>query len=351
MTRDATEGPRMSTPDPAPPSTPPPVPHSEDTGIVPGLWWWWVIGGALYGIAMRVLFGAMPDDAIGVMSTAFIFGAPFVMGALTVYGLRHAPLSVARMMIAPWATVGLMLVGCAVTLLEGSICLAILSPVFFALGTLGGLAMGLALRWLGRDRTELKAVVALPLLLMVFDNAMPLPDAHRVVRRSVEIDAVPAVVWHEILDARGIRADELPFSLTHAIGVPKPLEGVNVATADGEVRHSRWERGVHFRGEVVRRTPERSITWRYRFDEDSFPPGSMDDHVEIGGRYFGLDDTTFNLHPLPGGRTRLEIVAHYRVTSSINVYAVPVADLIGTDFVDTILGLYKGRSERTAARN
>lgn len=339
MNHDGMERPRMDTPAPRP----------GDTGITPGRWWWWIVGGALYGVAMRLLFGAIPDDHVGVMSTAFIFGAPFVMGALTVYGLRHAPMTITRMMIAPWMTICLMLLGCSVALLEGIICLAIMAPVFFALGTLGGLAMGFALRMLGRERTELKAIVALPLLLIVFDNVVPLPDAHRVVRRSVEIDAVPAVVWHEILDARAIRADELPFSLAHAIGVPRPLEGVNVATADGEVRHSRWERGVHFRGEVVRRVPERSITWRYRFDPDSFPPGSMDDHVEIGGRYFGLDDTTFNLQPLPGGRTRLEIVAHYRVTSSINLYAVPVAGILGEDFVDTILGLYKGRSERTAA--
>ena len=72
----------------------------------------------------------------------------------------------------------------------------------------------------------------------------------------------------------------------------------------------------------------------------------MDEHVEIGGRYFDLRDTTFNLSPLGEGRTRLEIVAHYRVTSSINLYAVPVARLLGHDFIHAIPVLYKGRSER-----
>jgi hypothetical protein len=89
-----------------------------------------------------------------------------------------------------------------------------------------------------------------------------------------------------------------------------------------------------------------AITWHYRFNAHSFPQGSMDEHVAIGGRYFDLDDTTFNLEPMPGGATRLEIVAHYRVSSAINFYAVPAAELLGRDFVSTILGFCKGRSER-----
>ncbi len=309
-----------------------------------------MIGGAVYGVCLRLLFGVLPDSFQGVMSVAFILGTPFMLGAITVYGRRHRPLAWITLIVMPWATVGLMLIGCAVTLLEGSICLAIMSPLFFAVGSFGGLAMGVALRLFGRHRTELRAVAALPLLLLLTDPYLPLQDARQVIRRSMVVNAAPAVVWDEIIDARAIRADELPWSLTHAIGVPKPLEGVNIVTDTGEVRYSRWERGVHFRGVVIDRQPHRSITWRYAFDGDSFPAGSMDDHVAIGGRYFDLQDTTFNLQPLPGDRTRLEIVAHYRVSSSINAYAVPVAALIGADFVDTILGLYKGRSERHAAR-
>ena len=136
--------------------------------------------------------------------------------------------------------------------------------------------------------------------------------------------------------------------MTHLIGVPKPLEGINVRIGNEEVRFSRWERGVNFRGFVTARKERESITWRYVFDDRSFPEGSMDEHVAIGGRYFVLRDTTFNLVPISGGKTRLEIVAHYRVSTSINAYAVPVAAFLGRDFLDTILGLYKHRSESVA---
>jgi hypothetical protein len=121
-----------------------------------------------------------------------------------------------------------------------------------------------------------------------------------------------------------------------------------VAAPGGEVRYSKWERGVNFRAAVTNKVQNKSITWHYVFDDQSFPAGSMDDHVAIGGEYFALHDTTFNLHPLPGGQTRLDIVTHHRVSTGINFYAIPAATLLGNDFIATILTLYKNRSERHA---
>jgi len=236
-------------------------------------------------------------------------------------------------------------------MLEGAICIALLSPLFLILGSIGGIAMALAL-YVARRRQQshLKAVAILPLLLLALDNVVPLSTQELSVRQAVIVNAGPATIWRQILTARDIRPDEFPTSLTYLIGVPHPVEGINRETPEGEVRFSRWERGVAFQGLVTQRKENESITWRYRFDAHSFPPGSMDEHVAIGGRYFDLRDTTFKLHPLPGGRTELELVAHYRVTTSIGFYAVPAATLLGNDFVHSILTLYKNRSEKAAPR-
>lgn len=120
-------------------------------------------------------------------------------------------------------------------------------------------------------------------------------------------------------------------------------------TPQGEVRYSKWERGVHFSALVTNRVENQTITWRYRFADDSFPRGSMDDHVKIGGEYFDLYDTTFNIVPISAGLSRLEIVSHYRVTTNINAYAKLVANFIAHDFMSTILQLYKSRSEETSS--
>jgi len=308
----------------------------------------WTLGGAVYGVLLRGLFGS-EQLFQGPMSSAFLLATPFTVGALTIYGCRNSAQGIGEMIARPWASVGLMLLGCALVMLEGSICIAIMSPLFLACGSLGGLAMGLALHLAGTRSAQLPVVAILPFLVVLGEHGSPPTDRELELRGSVIVNAPPEAIWKEILTARSIRPDELPLSLVHLIGVPKPVEGINVATADGEVRFSKWERGVNFRGIVTHREENHSITWRYAFDGHSFPEGSMDEHVAIGGRYFDLHDTTFNLQPVSGGSTELEIVAHYRVTSSINFYAVPVANVLGRDFIATILGLYKGRSERATA--
>lgn len=311
-------------------------------------WWKWTLAGALYGVVMRVLFGVLPRDVAGLMSVAFLLVTPFVVGALTIYGARFTSISVMAMIFRPWATVALMLLGCAVTLLEGAICVAILAPLFLICGSCGGIAMGVALRHSGRHAGKLPAVALLPFLMMMGEHGVPLENRELELKQSIVINAAPHAVWTQIMTARDIQANELPLSLTHLIGVPKPVEGINVAAPTGEVRYSKWERGVNFRAVVTQKDEDRSITWHYVFDDKSFPPGSMDDHVAIGGEYFALHDTTFNLQPLPGGRTRLGIVTHHRISTGINFYAIPVATLLGNDFIATILGLYKNRSERHA---
>ena len=311
-------------------------------------WWWWIIAGALLGVILRIVFGALPNSMEGPMSIGFMLGTPFVVGALTVIGAPPERRTVLFLIFAPWAGIGLMLLGCAITLLEGSICLALMAPLFLAVASLGGVLMGVALHFVPGASSRMSAIAVLPLLMLAGEGHAPLPERQVELRRDIVVDASPATIWNQILTARSIQPNELPPSLTHMIGVPKPLEGINVRTDDGEVRFSRWERGVNFRGFVTARKEHESITWRYVFDDRSFPEGSMDEHVAIGGRYFDLHDTTFHLTPTPDGRTRLEIVAHYRVSTSINSYAVPVAAILGRDFLDTILGLYKHRSESAA---
>lgn len=309
----------------------------------------WIAAGVLYGLLLRVLVTAVPGLTNGAMSVAFLLGTPFAVGAITVYGWCDEKSGFLEWIVRPAVSIVLMLLGCAVTLLEGSICLVMMAPLFLALGSAGGVFMGLLRTLWGWRRSQLGAVAVLPFLLALGDEHIALHERQQELRQSVEVQAPPAVVWQQILNARSIRPDELPFSWTHLIGVPKPLEGVNVQTAAGEVRFSKWERGVAFRGRVTDRQEHVAIRWHYEFDPHSFPEGSMDDHVAIGGRYFDLHDTTFHLTPLAGNRTLLEIVAHYRVSSSVNFYALPVARVLGNDFLHTILGLYQRRSEKAVA--
>ena len=86
----------------------------------------------------------------------------------------------------------------------------------------------------------------------------------------------------------------------------------------------------------------------YEFGPGSFPPGSLDDHIMIGGRYFGLEETSYTLEPEAGG-TRLTIRVGARVSTHFNWYAGLWADYLVDDTARAILGFYKARSERGGA--
>jgi hypothetical protein len=89
------------------------------------------------------------------MSVAFLIGTPVAVGAISVYGSPEARASLIRAFITPLIPMALMLLGAAVTLLEGSICIAIMSPLFFVLASVSGFIMALALRFTGAGRPTL----------------------------------------------------------------------------------------------------------------------------------------------------------------------------------------------------
>ena len=106
-------------------------------------------------------------------------------------------------------------------------------------------------------------------------------------------------------------------------------------------------KGIHFDQVVTAWQPQRYVHFDYRFAPDSFPPRALDDHVRIGGMYFDLRDTSYALAPRGNGTT-LTIRMRYRVSTSFNWYARPIARLLIGNFEDTILQFYRHRSEAAA---
>ena len=80
------------------------------------------------------------------------------------------------------------------------------------------------------------------------------------------------------------------------------------------------------------------MRWTYRFAEDSFPAGALDDHVKVGGAYFDLRDTSYTLTPEEGG-TRLHIRVSYRISTDFDAYANWVAQRLLGNFSEVILDM------------
>lgn len=312
--------------------------------------------GAAYGLLMRLVFGAvpfakvdMPAGSTGVMLASFVLLVPAMIGLYTVYALRQTRPSLLAAMVLPIVPVLCFVAGTALLLIEGSICIAMALPLFVAMAVVGGMVGWLVLRWFVPSAGSMHALMLLPLALAWAEHQAPLPDALRHTEASVWIAAPPEQVWQHIHNARDISPDELPSAWVYKVGVPYPDSGVTQWENGQRVRKSRWGKGVQFDEPITLWEENRRVRWRYVFGPNAFPPGAMDEHVVLGGRYLDLLDTGYLLTPQDGG-TRLTVQVNYRVSTPFNAYAAPLSQWLVDDTARAILGFYKQRSERAPVR-
>ena len=324
-------------------------PDDKPPRRMPFAWFWPVLVGALAAVAMRFAFSGGPGRAFSPMLGSFIYFAPAVCGAVTVYmAERIERRSWGYYLWTPWLSTALFVVGTLLVYIEGMICAIVIVPLFALMGSVGGLLMGLVCRLTDWPKRALYSFAALPLALGAIEPQLPNPERISNTSRTLFIAAPAERVWHELNDARDIRPSEVGDAWAYRIGVPMPVAGVTEDTPEGRVRKVQWQKDVRFEEIITEWQPQQRVKWRYRFSPDSFPAGALDDHVVIGGHYFDLRDSAYTLTPRDGG-TELRIDVSWRVSTRFNWYADRVAQFLLGDFSEHILRFYKARSESAAA--
>lgn len=311
---------------------------------------WPMAAGASLGIVLRLVYSGPSGGPYAAMSSGFIYLAPVVAGAVTAFvAEQQARRSVAYHIVASALANILFVVGTMAILIEGLICAVVILPLFIVLGVLGAGLMVLVCRLTKWPKPTIGCVVLLPLLLGNADSGVTLPDSMAEVERSIVVSAPPAVVWQELLNTSGIRPEEIEQAWVFRIGAPLPLEGQIVADAAQPIRRVRMAKDVYFDEVIEEQRANEWIRWTYRFHADSFPPYAFDEHVVIGGRYFDVRDTSYELTPVPEG-TRVRMILRYRISTHFNWYAAPVAHWLLGNLLDSNLAYYRHRSELAANR-
>jgi hypothetical protein len=323
--------------------------HTLPKRRMPFAWFWPLLVGAAAALVLRIAFSGLPGQRFSAMLGAFIYLAPVLCGAVTVYTAeRIERRSWGYYIWAPWVATALFVTGTLLVFIEGMICAIVIVPLFAIMGSVGGLVMGLVCRVTQWPKPALYSFAVLPLMLGAIEPQLPNPEQISNTSRTLFIAAPAERVWHELNDARNIRPSEVGDAWAYRIGVPMPVGAVTEETPEGRVRKVQWQKDVHFDEVVTEWQPLQHVRWRYRFSPDSFPAGALDDHVVIGGHYFDLRDSAYTLTPRDGG-TELRIDVSWRVSTRFNWYADRVAQLLLGDFSEHILRFYKTRSEAAAA--
>lgn len=313
-------------------------------------WWWPILGGALFGVALRLVYMGDSMSPYGPMMGAFIYLAPFAVGAVTVYlAERQARRTWGYYLGAGFGSTALFVIGTLLIMIEGWICAIVIIPLFAAIGMLGALVMGIVCRLTNWPKQTVYSLALLPLLLGAIEPTANLPTRLRTIERTVVVDAPREVVWNQLMNIRDIHHEEVGDGIAFRIGAPAPLSALSGEQPGGQhMRRISMGKHVYFDQIEIERREQEFIHWSQRFYPDSFPPGSFDEHVVMGGEYFDIDSVSYTLMP-QGEHTQLKMSLHYRISTRFNWYAEPVARIVLGNAEEVILGLYERRSEARAA--
>src|SRR5262249_44213347 len=145
---------------------------------------------------------------------------PAAIGALAVYQSPKAREKAWRAIVEPWGPTSLFVLGSAILLLEGSICIAMALPIFLVCSSLGGLVMWSVLQVRRPGQGTMGVLLAVPLLIGFVERDLETPQLYERVDASVRIAAPPETVWRYINHAVEIRPEEMQGGLAYLIGVP-----------------------------------------------------------------------------------------------------------------------------------
>jgi hypothetical protein len=219
-------------------------------------------------------------------------------------------------------------------------------PIALILSSLGGLIGGAAL-WNARGdvKLPLACVLLFPVMVAPIESHLTPPLQLRTVETQILIRATPAVVWSNIERVRAISPQELTPTWTHAIGFPRPIAATLSHEGVGGVREASFERGLLFFETVNRWEPNRLLAFSIKADTAHIPATTLDDHVQIGGRYFDVLQGEYALKPSPDGTVLLHLSSRERLSTDFNPYAGLWTDAIMKSLQESILKVVKARCE------
>ena len=309
-----------------------------------------ILLGVLYGISIRIIWDidALKEYA-GLVTATFMFLVPLAIGFIRVhYELKVKPnLSYGKMMTISWQPIFIFLLVSVITLLEGSICIAMALPAFMFFASLGGVLAGWANRFIThRKNSTLLSVAFLPLLLAPIEINFLDSSRTYTVENSMVIKASPEVVWSQLANVSTIDQDELPFSLTHFIGVPRPIEANMNAAGIGAVRTSKWDKGVEFKEVITDWVPNHKMSYTFDIDPDAIPDDALDKHVKLGGEYFSPIKGEYRITQDKLGRTVLHLNTTLLDNTNFGIYSRVWGEVIFQDFHTSLLKLMKSRAEK-----
>lgn len=305
-----------------------------------------VVQGVLAGVAIIMLAVLISAVTFGAYGWSLFVMTPFLVGITTAYlANRSVALTLGRTFSLVMAAAALGTLALVMFALEGFVCILLAAPLGSVAALVGG-AIGRAVAAIGHRRGKpLLSVTLLP-AMFALEAAMP-PSVAITMEQTIDIYAPPSAVWRTVVSDEPIGP---PPALVAQGGFSYPIGGKLLGEGVGAVRLGEFSTGI---------ARERVTDWqpgrRLAFVVESQPP-MMEEmspyrrvHAPHLSGYFETSATTFDLKPLPGGKTRLSVRASHALRIDPALYWEPMAKWAISQNVDRVLYSIKARAEVSAS--
>jgi hypothetical protein len=267
----------------------------------------------LFSVPLGMLFVYLGTRVLTTYGWGLFVAVPFAMGlfAAVIYAVHQPRPLISCIGVACLSVVllGAMLLAFA---WEGVFCLLMAAPLALPLAAFGG-AFGYQLQ--RRRPTTTPPVVAFALLLFLpgaqwFEHALKPASPLLVVRSSIDIQASPEEVWHEVVAFSEIPP---PTEWIFRAGIAYPMRAQIAGTGAGAERHCVFSTGAFVEPIEIWDEPR-----LLKFSVTSNPPPMQEwtpyhqiDTPHLHG-YLASEGGQFLLTPLSNGGTHLEGTTWYR---------------------------------------
>lgn len=313
---------------------PDPSPSRANTGHI--------LQGVLSGIAIIVVAVLVSAVTFGSYGWGLFVATPFLVGITTAYlANRDVALPAGQTSSLVLAAAALGSVALIMFALEGFVCILLAAPLGAVVAVAGG-ALGRAAAMIGHRRGKPLLSIALLPAIFALEGAMP-PAVAIHTGQSIVIAAPPSAVWHTLTSSDPIGSKP---TLIAGAGFAYAIRGRLFGTGVGTERIGEFSTG-HARERVTEWMPERRLTFvvltQPPMMEEMSPYRRV--HAPHVSGYFETKETSFQLDPLTGGRTRLTARASHMLRLDPALYWEPMARWAIAQNVDRVLNSIKARAE------
>lgn len=306
-----------------------------------------VFAGGFYGIAVY-LASTVGGVLMMTGSIAFLIGAPFVVGMLTVLiAPRQYKTKVAYALFMPAIPIAILSMFVLLFQFELIVCVCMALPFLVPFGSLGGFLM--SRYFVSREEASkphrMMGVALIPFLIFAVEAQVPKTTDTYTVRTERVINADAATVWDTMINVPAITEDEHPYIFWHELGVPRPVEANLVGEGVGAVRFARYDNGLKLQEPVIIWEPDRRFVFDVVVDENAPAP-----FHQVGGELIDVLQVGFEIEPLADGRVRLHLTTDYELTTSLNFYGRLWFDYFLDELQTYILDIIETRAERATGK-